>query len=110
MVARSASDVARQDDFDEILTTTVAMLEKAQLGSWSEVQRLASVRQHLLQAFFSVTPDPRETPYLAAGIKRLLDLNACLTGLGEAERDRIAGRMSELRTRQRAQRAYGGGL
>lgn len=108
MSSRPASDVARQAKFDAILTTTVAMLEKAQLHEWVEVQRLESGRQHLLCEFFAVRPDVHESPYLAAGIKRLLELNACLTELGESERKRIAGRLDELNTRQRAKRAYGG--
>ncbi len=110
MSRRPVPDVVRQSKFDAILTTTVAMLEKAQLKEWTEVQRLESGRQCLLREFFAVRPDVHESPYLAAGIKRLLDLNAYLTELGEAERNRVAGRLSELVARQRAKRAYGGCL
>ncbi len=108
MSSRSTSDVARQAKFDLILTTTVAMLEKAQLQDWAEVQRLESSRQCLLREFFAVTPGVQESAYLAAGIKRLLELNACLTELGESERERIAASLNELNMRQRAKRAYGG--
>lgn len=108
MSSRPASEAARQAKFDAILTATVAMLEKAQLQDWAEVQRLQSGRQRLLHELFAVRPSVQESPYLAAGIKRLLELNACLTELGVTERDRIAGKLNELKTRQLAKLAYGG--
>ena len=96
----------RQTQLADILDLGSAMLEKAQAEDWLQVAAMEAEQQRRLTEFFAVAVTPEEASAVADGIRRMLDINAQLLGMGEQLRQQAACELSNLGLGRRASEAY----
>ena len=99
-------DSSRLTEWNDIISLTAQMLEKAQAEEWESVQQLSAERQTKFEAFFSTEVSPNDAPTIAAGIEQIQSIDKELTMIAGKERDQVASNLSDISKGKKATTAY----
>lgn len=96
----------RRAELGRIIALTRSMLEKAQTGEWTEVQKMESERRQRIRVFFSAGVPEKDSGWVAQAIQEVLEIDGRITTLGQQGLEHISTKITDLQTGRQAQRAY----
>jgi hypothetical protein len=99
-------EVSRQDQLEQILDLSLAMLDSARAGNWDELVAREQERRALVAECFRVPATPAEAPRVAAALQRILVVNDELAELTISQRDVLGANLHGFGTARKAQKAY----
>ncbi len=82
------------------------MLAMAEKGDWDTLAEQEKERQKRIDQFFSKNPTTDQVPFVAEGIKKILQIDRATVALGEAGRQHAADALNKMTQGKRALRAY----
>ncbi len=91
----------------QILEQSRTMLERARLGDWKAVIRLAAERDQLVYRFFSEDPQARDSCRVAEILNEVFRLNRRVEALTRKGREQLQEGLQNIREGRKALRAYG---
>jgi hypothetical protein len=98
--------ISRYEQFENIVTMSVSMLEKGQASEWPVVAALQVERDHALTRFFLAPLTAEEAKFVAPRIEKILALDAKLMELGVAAHRNVVEMLSQIQVGHQAQQAY----
>lgn len=104
----SAEPLKAGDLPERILEQSRTMLERARLGDWKTVIRLAAERDELVYRFFSEDPDAEDSCRVAEILNEVFRLNRRVEALTRRGREQIREGLQQVQEGRKALRAYGG--
>jgi hypothetical protein len=93
-------------EWNNIISLSAQMLDKAQAEEWETVQQLSVERQAKLEAFFSTEVSLDDAQTIAAGIEQIQSIDKELTAIAGKEHKQVASNLSDLSKNRQAVSAY----
>lgn len=94
------------DKLTELAEHNKQMLKDAEAGNWEKVTENECIRQQLIKAFYSVTPEEHEAATVASATQELLLVNEKLKQLACNARDKVKKDLAGLEKGKAAVNAY----
>ena len=96
----------KAQDFQQLLSISMTMLEKAGVESWDEVFVLEAERAELIRLFFLEPVQQDEAEAVAARIQSLLAIDRDIMALGSLKKLDLAQTLQHLDQGKKAVKAY----
>ena len=92
---------------ERILEQSRVMLERARLGDWKTVIRLAAERDQLVYRFFSEDPSARDSCRVAEILNEVFRLNRRVEAMTRKGREQLQEGLQKIHAGRKALHAYG---
>ena len=92
---------------EKILEQSRTMLERARLGDWQTVIRVAAERDQLVYRFFSEDPVAKDSCRVAEILNEVFRLNRRVEALTRKGREQLQEGLQKVQEGRKAMRAYG---
>lgn len=96
----------KAQDFQQLISLSRTMLEKAREELWDEVFIMEMERSELLKLFFLEPIQQAYTVTVAAGIQSIMAINSDLEALGTLKRFQLAQTLQTMDQGKKAVKAY----
>ena len=96
----------RQQQWQQALSMTEDMLQRAQEGDWGALGALEIERRGIIESFFATQVPEQDAPYVADGIRALMALDQQIMALCKVARDDVAHKAGVVSQGRRAEAAY----